>query len=49
MGATEVTEELKKKSAEEEDAEIGEWIKLSNTMNWEPRQALVFLEFSRSL
>ncbi len=41
MGGEEVTEELKKKSAEKEDEEINEWIKLSSDLHWEPRQAYV--------
>ena len=45
MGNDEATEVLKKKSAKEEDEEIEEWMKMSDELNWEPRQALV-LQFT---
>lgn len=38
MGMEDVTEELEKISAVEEDEEIDEWMKLSNDLQWEPRQ-----------
>lgn len=39
MGNNEITEKIEKKSADEEDQEIDEWMKLSNDLHWEPRQA----------
>jgi len=39
MGNNEITENIEKKSADEEDKEIDEWMKLSNDLHWEPRQA----------
>lgn len=39
MGAQEVTEELKKTSAENEDREIDEWMKLSEDLQWAPKEA----------
>lgn len=41
MGFNEVTEELKKKSAEEEDEEIDEWMKMSDSLQWDLQQAYV--------
>lgn len=38
MGTNEVTEELGKMSVEKVDEEIDEWMKLSNDLQWEPRQ-----------
>jgi hypothetical protein len=38
MGFEEVTEEREKKSAEKEDEEIDEWMKMSNDLHWDLRQ-----------
>ena len=39
MGAQELTEELKKATPDEEDKEIDEWMKLSDDLQWAPREA----------
>lgn len=38
MGSDVVTEQLEKKSADEEDLEIDEWMKLSSDLHREPLQ-----------
>jgi hypothetical protein len=43
MGSHEVTEELKKTTADNEDKEIDEWMKLSEDLQWAPREALVLV------